>query len=81
MSLEFAVQFPCILRARYSEKHLRDWGRLSSLHARLTTGDASAPSDEKIQWVENVPGWAHGWPDPVYDTATRQAVFSRLLDE
>ena len=53
MSLEFATQYPCILRARYSEKHLRDWGRLSNLHARLTTGDASAPSDEKLEWVEN----------------------------
>ena len=53
MSLEFAVQHPCQLRARYSEKHLREWGRLSNLHARLTTGDASAPSQEKLEWVEN----------------------------
>src|SRR5258705_6338005 len=53
MSLEFAVQYACPLRANYSEKHLRDWGRLSSLHAKLTTGDVSAPSDEKLQWVEN----------------------------
>ncbi len=53
MSLEFAVQFPCQLRARYAEKHLREWGRLSNLHARLTTGDTSAPSEEKLQWVEN----------------------------
>ncbi|MDQ2938631.1 MAG: hypothetical protein M3R67_14190 [Acidobacteriota bacterium] len=53
MSLEFAVQYPCVLRARYSEKHLREWGRLSSLHTRLTTGDASAPSQEKVDWVEN----------------------------
>ena len=53
MSLEFAVQYPCALRARYSEKHLREWGRLSNLHARLTTGDATAPSQEKLQWVEN----------------------------
>ena len=53
MSLEFAVQYPCPLRARYSEKHLREWGRLSNLHARLTTGDTSAPSQEKIEWVEN----------------------------
>jgi hypothetical protein len=42
-----------VLRARYSEKHLRDWGRLSNLHARLTTGDAGAPSQEKVEWVEN----------------------------
>lgn len=53
MSLEFAVQYSCPLRARYSEKHLRDWGRLSNLHARLTTGDTSAPSQEKLDWVEN----------------------------
>ena len=53
MSLEFAVQYDCPLRADYSEKHLRDWGRLSSLHAKLTTGDASAPSDEKLRWVES----------------------------
>lgn len=53
MSLEFSVQYPCTLRARYSEKHLREWGRLSNLHARLTTGDASAPSQEKLDWVEN----------------------------
>ena len=53
MSLEFAVQYPCLLRARYSEKHLREWGRLSNLHARLTTGDASAPSQEKLEWVVN----------------------------
>ncbi len=53
MSLEFAVHYPCMLRARYSEKHLRDWGRLSNLHARLTTGDTSSPSPEKLAWVEN----------------------------
>lgn len=53
MSLEFAVQYPCPLRARYSEKHLRDWGRLSNLHARLTTGVSSAPAPETIEWVEN----------------------------
>ena len=53
MSLEFAVQHPCVLRARYSERHLREWGRLSHLHTRLTTGDTSAPSDDKLRWVEN----------------------------
>jgi len=53
MSLEFAVQYPCLLRGRYSEKNLRDWGRLGNLHARLTTGDTSAPSDDKLRWVEN----------------------------
>jgi hypothetical protein len=56
MSLEFAVQYPCVLRARYAEKHLREWGRLSSLHTRLTTGDTTVPSDEKLRWVED----AHG---------------------
>src|SRR5262250_3167172 len=53
MSLEFALQYSCPLRANYSEKHLRDWGRLSSLHARLTTGDTSTPTDDKIKWVES----------------------------
>jgi hypothetical protein len=53
VSLEFAVQYPCVLRARYSEKHLREWGRLSNLHARLTTGDTGVPSPEKLEWVEN----------------------------
>jgi hypothetical protein len=52
MSLEFAVQYACGLRARYAEHHLRAWGRLSSLHSRLTTGDTSTPSAEKLQWVE-----------------------------
>ena len=53
MSLEFALQYDCPLRADYSEPHLRQWGRLSSLHAKLTTGDAGAPSIDKLQWVEN----------------------------
>jgi len=53
VSLEFAVQYPCTLRARYPEKHLREWGRLGNLHARLTTGDSSSPSQEKLEWVEN----------------------------
>ena len=53
MSLEFALQYSCPLRANYSEKHLREWGRLSSLHAKLTTGDVSVPSVDKLQWVEN----------------------------
>ena len=52
MSLEFAVEYPCELRARYEEKHLRAWGRLSSLHARLTTGEHSAPTAEKLRFVE-----------------------------
>jgi hypothetical protein len=53
MSLEFAVQYACVLRARYEESELRNWGRLSNLHTRLTTGDTSAPSEEKISWVED----------------------------
>jgi hypothetical protein len=52
MSLEFALQYSCPLRAKYSEKHLREWGRLSSLHAKLTTGDSSAPSTDALAWVE-----------------------------
>ena len=53
MSLEFAVQHPCVLRARYPEKHLREWGRLSNLHTILTTGDQSAPSADKLKWIED----------------------------
>ena len=52
MSLEFAVQHPCVLRARFSEKHLREWGRLSSLHAAITTGDTSSPTADKVNWIE-----------------------------
>jgi hypothetical protein len=52
MSLEFAVQHECVLRALYSEKHLREWGRLASLHTILTTGDQSVPGPDKLQWVE-----------------------------
>jgi hypothetical protein len=53
LSLEFAVEYPCLLRARYSEEHLRAWGRLSSLHTRLTTGDTGAPTEDKVRFVEN----------------------------
>ena len=53
LSLEFAIQYSCPLRARYSEEHLRQWGRLSNLHTRLTTGDTSAPSEDKLKWVED----------------------------
>jgi hypothetical protein len=53
MSLEFAVDYPCLLRARHSERNLREWGRLSNLHTILTTGDRSAPSADKIKWVED----------------------------
>ena len=52
MSLEFAVQYRCSLRARYAEEHLRRWGRLSNVHTILTTGDTSAPSADKLKWVE-----------------------------
>lgn len=52
MSLEFAVEHPCVLRARYPERHLRQWGRLSNLHTILTTGDTTAPSADKIKWIE-----------------------------
>lgn len=53
MSLEFAVHYPCMLRARYSERHLREWGRLSNLHTILTTGDRSAPTADKLKWIED----------------------------
>jgi len=52
MSLEFAVDYPCSLRARYREPQLREWGRLSNLHTILTTGDQSVPSPDKLQWIE-----------------------------
>lgn len=52
MSLEFAIEYPCALRARFDEEHLRAWGRLGSLHTRLTTGESAAPSDEKVRFVE-----------------------------
>ncbi len=52
MSLEFAVDHPCSLRARFAEKHLRNWGRLGNLHTILTTGDERVPSPDKLQWIE-----------------------------
>ncbi|MCU1268227.1 MAG: hypothetical protein JWM21_4545 [Acidobacteria bacterium] len=52
MSLEFAIQYQCPLRARHSEAQLRRWGRLSNLHARLTTGDHSVPTEDKLKWIE-----------------------------
>jgi hypothetical protein len=56
LSLEFAVEYPCTLRARYSEEHLRAWGRLSNIHTRLTTGEEHAPSEDKVRFVENARG-------------------------
>jgi hypothetical protein len=52
LSLEFAIEYPCTLRARFDEEHLRAWGRLGSLHTRLTTGEHLAPSEEKVRFVE-----------------------------
>ncbi len=52
MSLDFAVDYPCPLRARYSEKHLREWGRLNHLYSIVTTADKSAPGRDKLEWVE-----------------------------
>ena len=52
MSLDFAVDYPCQLRARYQEKHLREWGRLSNLNAILTTVDQTAPGLDKLEWIE-----------------------------
>jgi hypothetical protein len=52
MSLEFAVEYPCSLRARYDEKHLREWGRLGKLHSIVTTGDEHAPGPDKLEWIE-----------------------------
>ena len=52
MSLDFAVDYPCPLRARYPEQHLREWGRLSHLHTIVTTADQSAPGEDKLEWIE-----------------------------
>src|SRR6185369_8408317 len=52
MSLEFAVEYPCSLRARYDEKHLREWGRLGKLHSIVTPGDQHAPRPDKLEWIE-----------------------------
>ncbi len=51
MSLDFAIHHPCSLRARYKEQHLREWGKLGSIHARLTTGDTAAPSPDALHFV------------------------------
>ncbi len=51
MSIEFAIEYPCPLRARYAEEHLRAWGRLGNIHTRLTTGEVAAPSVEKLRFV------------------------------
>ncbi|MGB8506818.1 MAG: hypothetical protein WCD76_00300 [Pyrinomonadaceae bacterium] len=56
MSLEFAIEYPCQLRARYAEEHLRAWGRLASIHTRLTTGERAAPTEEKLRFVERAGG-------------------------
>jgi len=53
MSLEFAIQYGCPLRARHTEELLRRWGRVGNLHMRLTTGDTSVPSADKLKWVED----------------------------
>ncbi len=52
MSLEFAIEHRCALRARYAEDYLRGWGRLGNIHTRLTTGECAAPSEEKFRFVE-----------------------------
>lgn len=52
LSLEFAVQYSCPLRERFTEEQLRKWGRLANMHTILTTGDQSVPSQDKLQWVE-----------------------------
>src|SRR5207248_3909477 len=38
---------------RYAEKQLREWGRLSSLHAAITTGDQAAPTEDKLKWIQD----------------------------
>lgn len=53
MSLEFAVEYPCTLRARHPEKHLREWGRLSKLHSIITTTEQQVPGPDEVEWIEN----------------------------
>lgn len=53
LSLEFAIEYPCELRAKYSEKHLRAWGRLYQIHNKITTAEQSAPTPDKIKFVED----------------------------
>lgn len=52
LSLEFAIEYPCRLRANYSEEHLRAWGRLGSIHTRLTTGAHLAPTEKEVNFIE-----------------------------
>jgi hypothetical protein len=56
LSLDFAVQHPCTLRARYKEQHLREWGKLGSVHARVTTGEQVVPSVETLNFVVQARG-------------------------
>lgn len=56
MSLEFTIEHPCALRARYTEEHLRAWGRLGNIHTRVTTGDTTAPTEDKLRFVEKSRG-------------------------
>lgn len=56
LSLEFAVEYQCKLRAKYSEKHLRAWGRLNQIHTKLTTGERFAPTADKVKFVEDARG-------------------------
>jgi hypothetical protein len=53
LSIEFAIDYSCPLRARYSEEHLRKWGKLGNIHTRLTTGDMTVPTEEKLRFIEN----------------------------
>jgi hypothetical protein len=53
LSLEFAIEYPCELRAKYSEKHLRAWGRLYQIHSKITTGEQSVPTPDKVKFVED----------------------------
>src|SRR3989442_12643825 len=53
MSLEFAIDHPCVLRARYSEPYLREWGRVGNLDTILTNGDQNAQSADKLKWIED----------------------------
>ena len=79
MSLEFALQYACPLRANYSERHLREWGRLSSLHAKLTTGDASAPLFDFALSVERISVTILGMRTPEHVATNLQHYAARAL--
>jgi len=59
LSIEYAIQFKCPVRQRYSEKRLRELGRIANLHARIMISSLSssvAPTRESIQFISELSG-------------------------